>query len=159
MIDDTRFKIGRIKLRLTAPSKTSYGSTSSANTPYEPFGTACEQFYDLDIALPCFCLPEGFLGNALAIASAAADSPFIKASDEAERSLLYHKASGGSDDDSAGSSSLTADSSLWADVSRRKSFASPRSLPTKSANNATRKSASRSPLGPSSMSSFQPLFR
>lgn len=67
-------------LKLPQPSETSCGSTRSTNTSCRPFGTACVRFYGLDAALPCFCLLEGLLGNAVAIASAAADSPLIRVS-------------------------------------------------------------------------------
>jgi hypothetical protein len=56
------------------------------------------RFYDLDATLPCFFLPEGLIGNALAIASAAADSPLSRAAADAKRNFLYQKASGGTGD-------------------------------------------------------------
>ena len=48
------------------------------------------RIYGLDAALPRFSLPDGLLGNALAIASAAADSPLMRASAEVERKRRYH---------------------------------------------------------------------
>ena len=54
---------------------------------------------------------------------------------------------------------LPVDSGLWAADRRKKSAAKPRSSPIKRASNAMRRSASRSPLGPASISSFQALRR
>jgi hypothetical protein len=93
-------------LELPLPSKTSCGSTRSTNTLQEPFGTPYAWIYGLVVALPCFCLPDGFLGNALAIASAAAYSPLIRAFPEVERNRRYHWARGGRDAKSSGSSAV-----------------------------------------------------
>ena len=54
-----------------------------------PFGTTCERYYDLGLALTRFCLPVSLLGKPLAISSAAADFPFIRATAEVERSVRY----------------------------------------------------------------------
>jgi len=146
-------------LKLPQPSETSCGSTRSTNTSCRPFGTACVRFYGLDAALPCFCLLEGLLGNAVAIASAAADSPLIRVFAEVERNLLYQRASIGREAESSGSSTFRTDSSFFSADRRSKSAPSLRSPPNQTASNATRRSASRSPLGPSSISSRQLLFR
>lgn len=71
------------------------------------------RFYGLGAALPCFCFPEGLLGNAVAIASAAADSPLISAFAGAARSLLYQRASIGREAESSGSSTLRMNLSFF----------------------------------------------
>jgi len=111
------------------------------------------------VALPGFRLPDVFLSIALAMASAAADSPLRRATDEAERSFRYQAAIGGTEAGSSGSSNLPIDSSRWAADWCRKSLASRRSPPTQRASSATRRSASRSPLGPWTINSRQPLLR
>ncbi len=101
---------------------------------------------------------RGF-GRILAIASAAADSPLIRASAEVDRSLRYHRASDGCEAIPSGFSTLSIVSSLRADDWCKKSAARRRSLPIQRAINAILMSASRSPLGPLSIRVRLPFVR
>jgi hypothetical protein len=93
-------------------------------------------------------LQERGPGNTLAIASAALDSPFAKAVAEARRICRYQKASADVDVGLSRFSFGDIPLSFRAADPLRKAAADRRSLPIQIASSATRRFASRSPLGP-----------
>src|ERR1035437_7774753 len=104
-------------------------------------------------------LPVSFLGRASAMARIASDSAVSRAFAVSDRRSVYHRANGVTAPESPVGSATAIDSIFLSADWRRKSAASRRSPLPQIARRATRRSESRSPLGPASIKGSQPSLR
>src|ERR1035437_7615677 len=116
-------------------------------------------FYSLATRFVRVALAGSLGGNPSAIFNAASDSACSSVFAEVNRSLAYQFAREETELLPPLSSSNLIDSNFFEADCRRKSLANWRLPPAHNTNRAIRRSASRSPLGPSSMRMRQPLFR
>src|ERR1022692_2715055 len=100
-----------------------------------------------------------FLGRASAMARIASDSAVSRAFAAADLTSVYQRANGVTSPGSPASSVVAIDSIFLSPDRRRKSAASRRSPLPLIASRATRRSESRSPLGPASIKGSQPSRR
>src|ERR1035437_9252443 len=115
-----------------------------------------ETFWLLVERLLALGIPVRFRGKESAMARMASASDVSSAFVVADRRSVYQRANGVTSPGSSASSVVAIDSIFLSPDWRRKSVASRRSPLPQIANSATRRSESKSPLGPASINGSQP---